>query len=84
MHAPDPTSRTASMLRRIPVILAVTAASYGLEVPQHALRWSAGGGRPGAERHQRADSAANPSSTASITRWNEMGLCSTGTCKAPK
>lgn len=34
-------TKTASMLRRIPVILAVTAASYGLQVPQQAMRWSA-------------------------------------------
>ncbi len=33
---------TASMLQRIPVILAVTAASYGLPIPARVLRWSAG------------------------------------------
>ncbi len=30
--------RTASMLQRIPVILAVTAASYGLQLPLSAQR----------------------------------------------
>jgi hypothetical protein len=29
-------TRTSSMLQRLPVILAVTAASYGLQVPAHA------------------------------------------------
>ena len=32
--------KTSSMLQRIPVILAVTAASYGLQVPPQALRWN--------------------------------------------
>jgi hypothetical protein len=35
-------SKTSSMLQRIPVILAVTAASYGLQVPQQALRHGPG------------------------------------------
>ncbi|MEJ7931743.1 hypothetical protein WG922_17350 [Ramlibacter sp. AN1015] len=35
-------ARTSSMLQRIPVILAVTAASYGLQVPPQALRWGTG------------------------------------------
>lgn len=30
--------KTSSMLQRLPVILAVTAASYGLQVPPQALR----------------------------------------------
>lgn len=30
--------KTFSMLQRVPVILAVTAASYGLQVPPQALR----------------------------------------------
>lgn len=34
------TTRTASMLQRVPVILAVTAASYGLHVPAQVMRWS--------------------------------------------
>jgi hypothetical protein len=33
-------TRTSSMLQRVPMILAVTAASYGLQVPTQALRWS--------------------------------------------
>jgi hypothetical protein len=32
--------KTASMLQRIPVILAVTAASYGLQIPPQAARWN--------------------------------------------
>ena len=32
--------KTSTMLQRIPVILAVTAASYGLQVPAKALRSS--------------------------------------------
>ena len=36
-------TRTASMLRRLPVILAVTAASYGLQLPaQQAARLVSG------------------------------------------
>ncbi|MGZ5847091.1 MAG: hypothetical protein ACXWJJ_06415 [Ramlibacter sp.] len=31
-------SRTSSMLQRLPVILAVTAASYGLQLPANAGR----------------------------------------------
>lgn len=31
-------TRTSSMLQRLPVILAVTAASYGLQIPAHAAR----------------------------------------------
>ena len=34
-------TKTSSMLQRVPVILAVTAASYGLQVPAQAMRWSA-------------------------------------------
>jgi hypothetical protein len=34
-------SKTSSMLQRVPVILAVTAASYGLQVPAQAMRWTA-------------------------------------------
>jgi hypothetical protein len=33
-------TRTSSMLQRLPVILAVTAASYGLQVPAYAARLS--------------------------------------------
>lgn len=33
-------TKTSTMLQRIPVILAVTAASYGLQVPPKALRLS--------------------------------------------
>ena len=31
-------SRTSSMLQRLPVILAVTAASYGLQLPANTSR----------------------------------------------
>lgn len=31
-------TRPSTMLQRLPVILAVTAASYGLQVPAHAAR----------------------------------------------
>jgi hypothetical protein len=41
--------KTASMLQRIPAILAVTAASYGLQMPPQAARW---GQHPQAERTQ--------------------------------
>ena len=34
-------TKTTSMLQRIPVVLAVTAASYGLQLPAQAQRWSA-------------------------------------------
>jgi len=43
--------KTASMLKRIPVILAVTAASYGLQVPPQANRW---GQQPVSQRTQPA------------------------------
>ncbi len=33
-------TRTTSMLQRVPVILAVTAAAYGLQVPQQVQRWT--------------------------------------------
>lgn len=46
---PNNDSRTSSMLQRIPVILAVTAASYGLQVPQQAARWN-GTGAPATAR----------------------------------
>lgn len=36
-------TKTSSMLQRVPVILAVTAASYGLQVPAHAMRGAASG-----------------------------------------
>ncbi|AEG92643.1 hypothetical protein [Ramlibacter tataouinensis] len=35
--------KTSSILQRLPVILAVTAASYGLQVPPQALRLTAAG-----------------------------------------
>lgn len=35
--------KTSSMLQRIPVILAVTAASYGLQLPPQAARPSQAG-----------------------------------------
>lgn len=35
------TQKTSSILQRLPVILAVTAASYGLQVPPQALRLAA-------------------------------------------
>jgi hypothetical protein len=31
-------TRTSSMLQRLPIILAVTAASYGLQVPAYTAR----------------------------------------------
>ncbi len=34
--------KTSSILQRVPVILAVTAASYGLQVPPQALRLGTG------------------------------------------
>ncbi len=43
--------KTPSMLQRIPVILAVTAASYGLQVPPQSVR---SGQQPVAERSQPA------------------------------
>ena len=42
-------NRTASILQRLPVILAVTAASYGLTLPSHAR---AGGPQPAAKPPQ--------------------------------
>lgn len=47
--------RTASMLQRLSVVLAVTAASYGLEVPPAAHRLAAGGraGQPQAQQRVR-------------------------------
>ena len=50
--------KTASMLQRIPVILAVTAASYGLQVPQQATRWSP---HPVAQRTQAPSAQPLPS-----------------------
>lgn len=37
--------KTASMLQRLPVILAVTAASYGLQMPVHAAKAPAASSR---------------------------------------
>lgn len=37
--------KTASMLQRLPVILAVTAASYGLQLPVHAAKQSGSSSR---------------------------------------
>lgn len=47
--------RTASMLQRLSVVLAVTAASYGLEVPPVAHRLASGGrsGHPHAQQRVR-------------------------------
>lgn len=47
--------RTASMLQRLSVVLAVTAASYGLEVPPVAQRLASGGrtGQPHAQQRVR-------------------------------
>lgn len=47
--------RTASMLQRLSVVLAVTAASYGLEVPPVAHRLASGGraGQPQAQQRVR-------------------------------
>lgn len=43
--------RTSSMLQRVPVILAVTAASYGLQLPPHIAARSSS---PGISSHAAA------------------------------
>jgi len=65
--------KTSSMLQRVPVILAVTAASYGLQLPPSIARMGAqgmsgtattasqplaSGERPSSERHARMDNVA--------------------------
>ncbi|HSW18772.1 MAG TPA: hypothetical protein VLJ86_16245 [Ramlibacter sp.] len=35
-------TKTSSILQRVPIILAVTAASYGLQLPVQVLRFSQG------------------------------------------
>lgn len=59
-------SRTSSMLQRVPVILAVTAASYGLQVPSHAMRWSTQGTQASAT-HKAADPGARASTAHRAT-----------------
>lgn len=58
--------RTATMLRRLPVILAVTAASYGLAVPgPQAARLAAG---LGAKASGSTAAANGPARTAANGR----------------
>lgn len=56
--------KTSSMLQRVPVILAVTAASYGLQVPVHAMRWTAPAAQASAS-HKPGDTGPSRSITPS-------------------
>lgn len=51
--------KTSSMLQRVPVILAVTAASYGLQVPAQAMRWTTPAAQASAS-HQPGDTSTRP------------------------
>jgi hypothetical protein len=47
-------NRTASILQRLPIILAVTAASYGLAQPQPARNAGSAGNPQAAAQHAKA------------------------------
>lgn len=58
--------KTASMLQRLPVILAVTAASYGLQLPVHA-------GKPAATSSRVASAKApGQATTAQIAQGRKQ------------
>ncbi len=54
--------KTATMLQRLPVILAVTAASYGLQLPVHAAK------TPGASSRVASAKAPGQAAAAQISQ----------------